>query len=98
MKKCSTIDDLYYGNISPSEKPYDKTSEYGQLREESDRLEDELRKQLSAEALALFEKLQGINSEASAIELVETFGEGFRLGLRLGEEVWNEDGAVEDLE
>ena len=79
----NTIQDLYYGRISPYEMSISTTPEYQKLKTLSDRNEDLLRELLSDEQKELLEKLIETVTDISSISERDMFMAGFRLGVKL---------------
>lgn len=91
MKK-QTIRDLYYGNISPGERVFGKTSEYGKLSGRAIELQEQFRDKVSAEDWESIVEMVQASTEAHNIELIEVFEDGFCLGARFILEVLDEPG------
>ena len=83
VKQMSTIQDLYYGRISPYEMSISTAPEYQKLKALADRNEDLLRESLSDEQKELLEKLTESITDISSISERDMFIAGFRLGMRL---------------
>ena len=83
VKQMSTIQDLYYGRISPYEMSISATPEYQKLKALADNNEDMLRKTLSDEQKELLEKLTECITDISSISERDMFIAGFRLGAKL---------------
>ena len=79
----STIQDLYYGRISPYEMSISTTPEYQKLKALADRNENLLRDTLSDEQKELLEKLTECITDISSISERDMFIAGFRLGVKL---------------
>ena len=79
----NTIQDLYYGRISPYEMNISATPEYQKLKALADRNEDLLRESLSDEQRELLEKLIETVTDISSISERDMFIAGFRLGMKL---------------
>ena len=83
VKQMSTIQDLYYGRISPYEMSISTAPEYQKLKALADRNEDLLRESLSDEQKELLEKLTESITDISSISERDMFIAGFRLGMKL---------------
>lgn len=83
VKQMSTIQDLYYGRISPYEMNISATPEYQKLKALTDRNEDLLRETLSDEQKELLDKLIECITDISSISERDMFIAGFRLGVKL---------------
>ena len=91
VKQMSTIQDLYYGRISPYEMSISATPEYQKLKALADNNEDMLRKTLSDEQKELLEKLTECITDISSISERDMFIAGFRLGVKLMSDVMKDD-------
>ena len=83
MKQMNTIQDLYYGRISPYEMSISTAPEYQKLKALADRNEDLLKETLSDEQKELLDKLIESMTDISSISERDMFIAGFRLGMRL---------------
>ena len=83
VKQMNTIQDLYYGRISPYEMSISTAPEYQKLKALADRNEDLLRESLSDEQNELLEKLTECITDISSISERDMFINGFRLGMKL---------------
>ena len=83
VKQMSTIQDLYYGRISPYEMSISTTPEYQKLKALANKNEDLLREALSDEQKELLEKLIECITDISSISERDMFINGFRLGMKL---------------
>ena len=79
----STIQDLYYGRISPYEMSISTALEYQKLKTLADRNEDLLKETLSNEQKELLVKLIESVTDISSISERDMFIAGFRLGMKL---------------
>ena len=79
----NTIQDLYYGRISPYEMSISTAPEYQKLKALADRNEDLLKETLSDEQKELLDKLIESMTNISSISERDMFIAGFRLGMRL---------------
>ena len=79
----NTIQDLYYGRISPYEMSISVAPEYQKLKSLVDKNEDLLRETLSDEQKELLEKLTECITDISSISERDMFIAGFRLGMNL---------------
>ena len=79
----NTIQDLYYGRISPYEMSISNAPEYQKLKALADKNEDLLRETLSDEQKELLEKLTESITDISSISERDMFINGFRLGMKL---------------
>ena len=83
VKQMNTIQDLYYGRISPYEMSISATPEYQKLKALATQNEDLLRETLSDKQKELFEKLTENITDISSISERDMFIAGFRLGMKL---------------
>ena len=84
----SIIAELFYGNITPSERSYCKTGEYAHILQLVTRNEEKLTETLSEAQKETFEKFKDGTSELSSMTEVTAFTIGFKLGLRLTDEAF----------
>ncbi len=83
VKQMNTIQDLYYGRISPYEMSISTALEYQKLKTLADRNEDLLKETLSNEQKELLVKLIESVTDISSISERDMFIAGFRLGMKL---------------
>ena len=79
----STIEELYYGNITPSEREYRRGSEYAHVLQLVTRSEEKLIATLTEAQKETFGKFKDNTSELNSMTEVTAFALGFKLGLRL---------------
>ena len=84
----SIIAELFYGNITPSERSYCKTGEYAHILQLVTRNEEKLTETLSEAQKETFEMFKDGTSELSSMTEVTAFTIGFKLGLRLTAEAF----------
>ena len=84
----SIIEELYYGNITPSERSYRRTGEYAHILQLVTRNEEKLTETLTEAQKESFEKFKDSTSEISSMKEVTAFTLGFKLGLRLTAEAF----------
>ena len=87
MKNSSIIEELYYGNISPCEKRFEKESNYAECMSVIVKNEKMLAAVLnespeSQENLKLFDELTEAKDEISGFERLDCFIDGFQLGSK----------------
>ena len=87
----NTIQDLYYGRISPYEMSISATPEYQKLKALATQNEDLLRETLSDQQKELLEKLTECITDISSISERDMFIAGFRLGVKLMIDVTKDD-------
>ena len=80
MYSCSTIENLFFGNIEhlPS-----NNEEHEKMGREVAELEEAFIGRLGKEERTLFDKIQESQGNISALENREAFVEGFRLGAKI---------------
>ena len=83
VTQMNTIQDLYYGRISPYEMSISATPEYQKRKVLADKNENMLRETRSDEQKELLEKLTEYITDISSISERDMFIAGFRLGLKL---------------
>ncbi len=83
VKQMNTIQDLYYGRISPYEMNISTAPEYQKLKALAAKNEDLLKETLSDEQKELLEKLTECITDISSISERDMFIAGFRLGMKL---------------
>ena len=84
----SIIAELFYGNITPSERSYRRTGEYAHILQLVTRNEEKLTETLTEAQKKTFEKFKDSTSEISSMTEVTAFTLGFKLGLRLTAEAF----------
>lgn len=84
----SIIAELFYGNITPSERSYCKAGEYAHILQLVTRNEENLTETLTEAQKETFEKFMDGTSELSSMTEVTAFTLGFKLGLRLTAEAF----------
>ncbi len=87
----SILEELYHGNINPSEKYINKGGEYGRLFEELTVSIDKFISALSEDEKQLYEKIEDIITELGYISEKESFAEGFRIGAPMVWEIFHNE-------
>ena len=77
------IEEFYYGNITPNIQPINQNSEYAKTLNEFCDIEEKLTKLLSGEELKLFNSLINASDKLNALNCIENFKTGFRLGVKM---------------
>ena len=93
----SIIEELYYGNITPSEREYRRGSEYAHVLQLATRSEEKLIGTLTEAQEETFETFKDNTSELSSMTEVTAFTLGFKLGLRLTAEAFISSSIDQDL-
>ena len=88
----NTIEELYYGNITPSEREYRRGSEYAHILQLATRSEEKLIVTLTEAQKETFGKFKDNTSELTSMTEVTAFTLGFKLGLRLTAEAYTDSG------
>ena len=78
-----TLEDFYYGNITPNEQQMAPDSELKRATDRVARYESQLKEQLKENERAILEKLIRSQHEIDSITALENFILGFRLGVRM---------------
>ena len=78
-----TLEDLYYGNITPCDKRIKSGTTLQQTLTEVERLEEQLESKLDKDGKVLLHRLSDAENEAASTIALENFILGFRLGMRL---------------
>ena len=89
MKNMNILEDLWFGNISPWERPFKRDSAYAELLSLVIRHQEDLRSMLKDEETEIFEKFTECTNEMYGIAEREAFVRGFTLGARIIIEVMN---------
>ena len=87
----SFIRELYQGRLIPLEMDMPKTKEFKDAAKRVREVSEELQEALNEEQWELYELHEDARSMLEDMEQEELFVLGFKLGLRLGKEVWEED-------
>ena len=83
-----TIEELYYGNITLSERSFRRTGKYAHILQLATRNEEKLSETLTEAQKETFGKFKDSRSELSSMTEVTAFTIGFKLGLRLTAEAF----------
>ena len=87
----NTLEDLYYGNITPGAQQIAPNSELKRAMDRVTRFENQLMERLDEDGKTILAKLLGSQDEADSITALENFILGFRLGARLMAESMDEN-------
>ena len=87
----NTLEDLYYGNITPSKQQIVPDSELKRAMDRIARFESQLTERLDEDGQTILAKLMESQDEADSIMALENFILGFRLGARLMAESMDDD-------
>ena len=95
MKMRKTLEDLYYGNITPNAQDMTPNSELKRATDRVTRFEKQLTEQLDEAGQAVLAKLIESQQEIDSITALENFILGFRLGAKIMMECMdNNDGDI----
>ena len=93
----TTLEDLYYGNITPWERDMKRGSRMDKLVKLICKNEESLMSTLTEQQKETFEKFKDCTSELSCITEREAFSAGFILATRIMAEVMQGLEQVEDI-
>ena len=79
----NTLEDLYYGNITPGAQQTAPNSELKRAMDRIARFESQLTERLDEDGKTILAKLMESKDEAESITALENFILGFRLGARI---------------
>jgi len=82
-KMKSILHELYYGNVNPNEKPFQRDSEYSRVIKSLSDSEEKLLKLLTGTEKELFETFSKAQGNLNEISVTESFVDGFCLGMRI---------------
>ncbi len=77
------LEDLWFGNISPWERPFKKDSAYAQLLALVIRHQEDLNGRLNDEEKEIFEKFSECSTELHDLTEREAFVKGFTIGAQI---------------
>ena len=87
----TTLENLFYGNIRPTERSFQKGSKMDELLKLLCRNEDVLAAGLTEKQKESFEKFKVCQSEITDLMETETFTIGFTLAVKIMVEVMNSE-------
>ena len=91
----NTLEDLYYGNITPNTQDMAPNSELKRATDRVTRFENQLTERLDEAGQAVLAKLIESQQEINSINAMENFILGFRLGAKIVMECMdNNDGDI----
>ena len=94
----NTLEDLYYGNITPGTQQMMPNSELKRATDRVARFESQLTERLDEGGQAILAKLAESQREINSITALENFILGFRLGARLIAECMDDnDGDIRNV-
>ena len=87
----NTLEDLYYGNITPGAQEIVPNSELKRATDRVARFESQLAEQLGEDGQTILAKLVESQHEIDSITALENFILGFRLGAKITMECMDEN-------
>jgi hypothetical protein len=87
----TTIENLYYGNIAPHEKLVDPESRLAVLQDLLVSSDEDLTRLLPENCRGAYDAYKSANDEIRSLSETGAFADGFRLGIRLGIEIMQEE-------
>ena len=94
----NTLEDLYYGNITPGAQQIAPNSELKRATDRVARFESQLTEQLDETGQTILAKLIESKDEIESITALENFILGFRLGIRImAESMDDNDGDIKNV-
>ena len=91
----NTLEDLYYGNITPGVQQITPNSELKRATDRVTRFENQLTERLDENGQTILAKLLESQDEIKSITALENFVLGFRLGVRImAESMDDNDGDI----
>ena len=91
------LEEFYYGNIDPHERPIYKDSEFTRAMALAVRNEEALRSMLNDRQKEMFEKCMSAHTEKSELSERDAFIRGFAFGLRFMAEAYQTTQAEENI-
>ena len=85
------LEDLWFGNISPWERPFKKDGKYAELLSLVIRHQEDLLSRLNDEEKEIFEKYTDCSTEMHDLTEREAFVKGFTIGAQIIIEVMASD-------
>lgn len=86
-----TLEELFYGNLTPNEQQITPTSPLQQAMDQAEEYEEKLSALLEGEEKTMLLRLLNAENEIGSTLALENFILGFRLGMRLAVEALDED-------
>ena len=87
----NTLEDLYYGNITPGKQQIAPDSELKRAVDRVTRFESQLTERLDEDGQTILAKLIELRDEIESITALENFIWGLRLGIRIMAECMDEN-------
>jgi len=93
-----TLENLYYGNITPGEQQFYRNTDYDKAMKTVSGCEEKLMHLLNDDEKELLADMVSAQHVVNGVAAAENFIMGFRLGMRIGIEVMDDDdGCVGDI-
>ena len=86
-----TLEELFYGNLTPNEQQITPDSPLQQAMDQAEEYEEKLSALLEGEEKTMLLRLLNAENEISSTMALENFVLGFRLGMRMTIEALDED-------
>ena len=87
------LEDLYYGNLSPSQRAVRPGSKTQKLSQEHCNLDTKLKNSFTEEQWEIFEQYLSVSADLLDANCLDSFITGFRLGARFTHETFASDNA-----
>ena len=87
----TTIEKLYYGHIRPNERIVDPESRLAVLQDLLVSSDEDLIRLLPENCRGAYDAFKSANDETHSLSELGAFADGFRLGIRLGIEIMQEE-------
>lgn len=91
MKVRRILEELWYGNINPQDKQYQRGSKFDEALKMMCKNEDKLDAMLEEKEKEIFVKFKDCKDEVEKYNSADAFVTGFRLGARMVIEAFCED-------
>ncbi len=82
------LEDLYYGNLSPSQRAVRPGSKVQKLSQKHCDLDSKLKKSFTEEQWEIFEQYLSVSADLLDANCLDCFATGFRLGARFAHEIF----------
>ena len=87
----TAIEKLYYGQIRPHERIFDPESRSAVLQDLLVSSDEDLTRLLPENCRGAYDAFKSANDEIHSLSELGAFADGFRLGIRLGIEIMQEE-------
>ena len=82
------LEDLYYGNLSPSQRAVRPGSKIKKLMQKQSDIESKLNESFTEEQREIFEQYLSVSADLLDANCLDSFITGFRLGARFTHEIF----------